>query len=105
MSHFDAKHQKSEAKTKVNKRKFREKIEAKRKLSKKIDNVFFFTRNELGSEIMRKILNFASFEAKKFSPSFCFEAKITKSKRSEKLKAKKSEKREVKFHSEIAKHM
>jgi hypothetical protein len=33
---------------------------------------------------MRKILNFASFEAKKFSPSFRFEAKITKSKRSEK---------------------
>jgi hypothetical protein len=41
---------------------------------------------------MRKILNFASFEAKKFSPSFCFEAKITKSKRSEKCKAKKREK-------------
>jgi hypothetical protein len=41
---------------------------------------------------MRKILNFASFEAKKFSPSFCFEAKITKSKRSEKFKAKKAKK-------------
>ena len=36
---------------------------------------------------------------------FRFEAKITKSKRSEKFKAKKSEKREVKFYSEIVKHM
>ncbi len=42
---------------------------------------------------MRKILNFASFEAKKFSPLFRFEAKITKSKRSEKFKAKKAKKR------------
>ncbi len=41
---------------------------------------------------MRNILDFASFEAKKFPPSFCFEAKITKSKWSEKFKAKKSEK-------------
>jgi hypothetical protein len=41
---------------------------------------------------MRKILNFASFEAKKFSPSFRFEAKITKLKRSEKFKAKKAKK-------------
>jgi hypothetical protein len=45
---------------------------------------------------MRKILNFASFEAKKFSPSFRFEAKITKSKRREKFKAKKSEKKRKK---------
>ncbi len=47
---------------------------------------------------MRKILNFASFEAKKFSPSFRFKAKITKSKRSEKKrkKAKKSEKKRKK---------
>jgi hypothetical protein len=44
---------------------------------------------------MRKILNFASFEAKKFSPSFRFEAKITKVKRSEKFE----------FYSEQAKHM
>ncbi len=36
---------------------------------------------------------------------FRFEAKITKSKRSEKFKAKRSEKREVKFYSEIVKHM
>jgi hypothetical protein len=50
----------------------------------------------LGSEIKRKILNFASFEAKKFSPSFRFEAKITKSKRSEKFKAKKREKKRKK---------
>ncbi len=41
---------------------------------------------------MRKILNFASIEAKKFSLSFCLEAKITKSKRSEKLKRKKQKK-------------
>ncbi len=35
MIHFDAKHQKSEAKTKVKQRKLSEKIEAKRKLSEK----------------------------------------------------------------------
>ncbi len=46
---------------------------------------------------MRKILNFASFEAKKISPSFRFEAKITKSKRSEKFKAKKSDKKAKKM--------
>ncbi len=34
-----------------------------------------------------------------------FEAKITKSKRSKKFKAKKCEKIEVKFYSEQAKHM
>jgi hypothetical protein len=39
-------------------------------------------------------LNFASFEAKKFFPSFRFEAKITKSKRREKFKVKKSKKSE-----------
>jgi hypothetical protein len=44
---------------------------------------------------MRKILNFASFEAKKFSPSFPFEAKISKSKQSEKFKAKKSKSKKV----------
>jgi hypothetical protein len=57
---------------------------------------FFSPETKSGNEIMRKILNFASFEAKKFSPSFCFEAKITISKRSEKFKAKKSEKSEKK---------
>jgi hypothetical protein len=56
---------------------------------------FFSPETKLGSEIMRKILNFASFEAK-FSPSFRFEAKITKAKRSEKKRKKRSE---------IAKHM
>ncbi len=35
---------------------------------------------------------------------FHFEAKITKVKRSEKFAAKRSEKREVKFYSEIVKH-
>ena len=58
MIYFDAKHQKSEAKTKVNKRKLSKKIEAKQKLSEKIDkNVFFSPETKLGSEIMRKILN------------------------------------------------
>ncbi len=37
-------------------------------------------------------VSLASFEAKKFSPSFRFEAKITKSKQSEKFKAKKADK-------------
>ncbi len=46
-------------------------------------------RNENWEE---KVNGFASFEAKKFSPSFRLEAKITKSKRREKFKAKKSEK-------------
>jgi hypothetical protein len=56
--------------------------------------MFFFVSPEtiLGSEIMQKILNFASFEAKKFSPSFRFEAKITKPKRRKKLKVKKAKK-------------
>jgi hypothetical protein len=36
---------------------------------------------------------------------FRFEAKMTKVKRSEKFEAKISEKREVKFYSEIVKHM
>ena len=35
---------------------------------------------------------------------FHFEAKMTKMKRSEKFEAKISEKREVKFYSEIVKH-
>jgi hypothetical protein len=46
---------------------------------------------------MRKIFNFASFEEKKFSPSFRFEAKITTSKRSKKFKVKKSEKIDLNF--------
>jgi hypothetical protein len=54
--------------------------------------MFFSPETKLGSEIMQKILNLASFEAKKFSPALRFEAKITKSKRSEKFKVKKSEK-------------
>jgi hypothetical protein len=36
---------------------------------------------------------------------FRFEAKITQVKQSEKFEAKRSEKREVKFYSEIVKHM
>jgi hypothetical protein len=36
---------------------------------------------------------------------FRFEVKITQVKRSEKFEAKRSEKREVKFYSEIVKHM
>jgi hypothetical protein len=75
--------------------------------------MYFFTRNKIGKQnnaknielkqkfglnFMRnenwkeKVNGFASFEAKKFSPSFRFEAKITKSKRREKLKAKKAKK-------------
>jgi hypothetical protein len=57
---------------------------------------FFSPETKLGNEIMQKILNFASFDAKKFSPSFCFEAKITKLKRREKFKAKKSKKKQKK---------
>jgi hypothetical protein len=52
---------------------------------------------------MRKILNFASFEAKKFSPSFRFEVKITESKRNEKFKAEKREKKRKKQISKKSK--
>jgi hypothetical protein len=41
---------------------------------------------------------FVSFEAKKFSTSFPFEAKITKSKLSEKFKTKRSEKKRKNRH-------
>jgi hypothetical protein len=77
MIHFDAKHQKSEVKTKVKQAKIIEKIEAKQKLSEKIDKNVFFSSPEtkLGSEIMRKILNFASFEAKKFFPLVSLQSK------------------------------
>jgi hypothetical protein len=75
-------------------------MEAKRKLSEKIDKNFFSPETKLGSEIMRKILSFASFEAKKFPPSFRFEAKITKLKQSKKFKAKKNEKSEKSEKSE-----
>jgi hypothetical protein len=50
-----------------------------------------------------KILNFASFEAKKFSPSFRFEVKITKSKRSEKFKAKKAKNLKQKKRKKVKK--
>jgi hypothetical protein len=58
--------------------------------------MFFSPETKLGSEIMRKILNFASFEAKNFSPSFCFEAKITKLKQSKIFEGKKSKKKQKK---------
>ncbi len=60
MIHFDAKHQKTEAKTTVNKRKLSEEIEAKWKLGKKINkNVSFSAETKLGIKIMRKILNWS----------------------------------------------
>jgi hypothetical protein len=65
-------------------------------LNRYVVNGFFSPETKLGSKIMRKILNFASFEAKKFSPSFRFKAKITKSKRSAKFKAKKKRKKRQK---------
>jgi hypothetical protein len=69
MIHFDVKHQKSEAKTKVKQAKIKRKNQSKTKIKRKIDkNVFFSPETKLGSEIMRKILNFTSFEANKFSP-------------------------------------
>jgi hypothetical protein len=51
--------------------------------------MFFSPETKLGSEIMLKILNFASFEAKKFSPSFRFEAKILNRSKATNLKQKK----------------
>jgi hypothetical protein len=69
-----------------NKRKLSEKIEVKRKLREKIDkNVFFFTRNEIGKRNNAKNIEFCFFWSEKVFPSFRFEAKITTSKRNEKL--------------------
>ncbi len=42
MIHFDAKHQKPEAKTKAKQAKIKQKIEAKQKLREKIDKNDFF---------------------------------------------------------------
>jgi hypothetical protein len=53
-------------------------------------------RNE---NLEEKMNGFVSFVAKKFPPSFRFEAKITKSKRSEKFKTKRSEKIDMNFAS------
>ncbi len=77
MIHFDAKHQKSEAKTKVKEAKIKWKncseTKSKQKKVKK-------------AKKWKNILEF------RFT-LFRFEAKITKSKRSEKFKANKSEKK------------
>ncbi len=93
MIHFDAKHQKSEARTKVKSAKLSKKIEAKRKWNEKIDkNVFFSPETKLGGKIMQKILNWSEIHRFSFMWSENFKAKITKSKQSEKFKAKKAKK-------------
>ncbi len=91
--------------------------------------MFFFTQNEIGkrnnaknielqqnwaifSYVKRKLLNRSKAENLKRKNRlefrcalFHFEAKIIKVKRSKKFEAKTSKKIEVKFYSEIAKHM
>jgi hypothetical protein len=59
-------------------------------VKKSITKIFFSPETKLESEIMRKIFNFASFEAKKFSPLFRFEAKITNRSEAKNLKRKKA---------------
>ncbi len=59
MIHFDAKHQKSEAKTKVKQAKIKGKNRSETKIKRKNrKNGTFSPETKLGSEKMRKILNF-----------------------------------------------
>ncbi len=53
---------------------------------------FFPPKTKLGSKKMQKILNFASFEAKKFPPRFASKRKLL-NQSEEKFKAKKSKKK------------
>jgi hypothetical protein len=53
---------------------------------------FFPPETKLGSKIMRKILNFASFEAKKFSPCFASKQKLLNRSGAKNLKRKKAKK-------------
>ncbi len=73
------------------KRKLSEKTKKRRKKPK---NAKIAKKSEKSKKILE--FHFALFR---------FEAKVTKVKRSEKFEAKRSEKREVKFYSEIVKHM
>jgi hypothetical protein len=77
-----------------------EKIEAKRKLSEKKRKKREKNRKKVKKK-RKKQKNILEFRFALFP----FEAKITKSKRSEKFEAKRREKREVKFYSERVKHM
>jgi hypothetical protein len=59
MIHFDAKHQKSEAKTKVKQVKIKRKNRSETKLSEKIAKKwYFFTRNEIGKRNNAKNIEF-----------------------------------------------
>ncbi len=70
MIHFDAKHQKSEAKTKVKQAKIKRKnrSEMKIKRQKLIKMFFFFTRNEIGKRHNAKNIEFCFFWSKKVFP-------------------------------------
>jgi hypothetical protein len=69
----------------------------KRKKTKKTKNAKKAKKKKKGKKRKNRLeFRFALFR---------FEAKITKVKRSQKFEAKRSEKREVKFYSEIVKHM
>ncbi len=62
MIHFDAKHEKSEEKTKVKQAKIKRKNRNETKIKRKIDKkVFFFTRNEFGKRNNAKNIEFCFF--------------------------------------------
>jgi hypothetical protein len=94
MIHFDAKHQKSEAKTKVKKQKLSEKIGVQQKLSEKKRKKSGKKRKKAKKvkKSGKKRKNILEFRFALFR----FEAKITKAKRSETFKAKKAKKSEKK---------
>jgi hypothetical protein len=75
MIHFDAKHQKSEAKTKVKEAKIKRKNPSETKIKRK--------KAEKSEKKQKKLKNRLEFRFALFR----FEAKITKSKRSKKFKA------------------
>ncbi len=54
--------------------------------------VFLSPETKLGSEIMRKILNFASFKAKSFPPRFASKRKLLNRSEAKNLKRKKAKK-------------
>jgi hypothetical protein len=86
MFHFDAKHQKSDAKTKVKWAKIKWKNWSETKIKRKIVKKSEKKRKKVKRAKKRK--NILEFRYALFR----FEAKITKSKRSKKFKAKKNEK-------------
>jgi hypothetical protein len=87
MIHFDAKHQKSEAKTKVKLAKIKQKNRSEKKM-KRIKVKKWEKKRKKAKKSEKKRKNILAFRFVLFR----FEAKMTKSNRSEKIKAKKAKK-------------